>query len=395
VRILVTGAGGLVGSAVSEISARLGHTVIAVENNFRGRILGGDVRPTVQRLRSLDISVIERDISMCAQELIDEVDAVVHCAGQPSHDFSVKSPNIDYRANVETTMAILTAHHYSTSKPKIVFLSTNKVYGDLINQFLFFQEGDRFVFPDNDCLSISNLGVDESFPIEPCARTPFGASKLAADFMVQEWAHTYSAQTCVFRCSCITGSTGTPLEMHGFLGYLVKRAVSEQPYTVYGHRGFQVRDNIAAVDLTAAILLWLQSPKSGVYNMGGGYDNSLSIREAVNYLEGQLGLCCFVDWGGPARFADHKWWITNTARFERDFPSWKRQIGVKEVLNEMVECERSGRVSSSGYEAVPSSVVEAIGLQLQQGRALVEQPCSYDAAGRGVSRSRNDGWAHS
>ena len=362
-KVLVTGAGGLVGSAFAELVHSRGHEVVGVESNARAGWFGwaASVDWRVRELQQLGVEVVWGDFRRHLDR-VRGVDAVVHCAGQPSHDFSLGHTAEDFDINATSTVKLLEAvRHYSPSAP-FVFLSTNKVYGDRINSLNYFVESSR-LRPDplSFFTGVSACGVREDFPLDASLHTPFGVSKLAADLMVQEYARSFGMRTVSFRCGCITGRSGSPAELHGFLGYLVKRAVAGMPYTVYGHNGWQVRDNLAAEDLAAAILAWLDRPVSGVYNMGGGADNSISVREAVDYLRSK-GLEFEVEWGRPPRLGDHVWWITDTSRFEADYPEWKRTRSVREMLDEMVRCEQGRRGVEAGREAVVAGVEPEAGV---------------------------------
>lgn len=338
-RVLVTGAGGLLGSVVCEEFTKYGNDVVGYDNDFRGKsFTGGSVAWRIAELRRQDIEIVESDFCTIGPR-IGGFDAIVHCAGQPSHDFSVVNPRIDFYTNSVKTFELLELCRTFKPDIKLVFMSTNKVYGDLVNKVNLIRIGDRFVPSGfNESWVHPRHGVSELCPIDGSNHTPFGVSKLAADLLVQEYARTYSMKTAVFRCGCITGSSGSPVEMHGFLGYLAKCAATKKKYTIYGYDGCQVRDNINAKDLASAIYCWVNNPRAGVYNMGGGYENSISVLEAIQHLNNKGYE--FPVAKGPARFADHAWWISDTRRFANAYPDWWQQSRVREVLNEMVESAR-------------------------------------------------------
>jgi len=363
-RVLVTGVGGLVGSAFAELAHARGHEVVGVESNARAGWFGwaASVDWRVAELRHLGVRVVWGDFRRHLG-LVRGVDAVVHCAGQPSHEFSLGHAVEDFDINAVATISLLEAVRHHAPEAAFVFLGTNKVYGDRVNSMNYFVEDTRLQ-PDPFSFSagVSAHGVNEDFPLDASLHTPFGVSKLAADLMVQEYSRSFGLKTACFRCGCITGRSGSAAELHGFLGYLVKRAVAGMMYRVYGHQGRQVRDNLAAEDLAEAILAWLARPVSGVYNMGGGPGNSVSVREAVNYLREDKGLGFAVDWTGPPRLGDHVWWITDTSRFESVYTEWKRTRSVQEMLDEMVRCEQGRRGAEGGFEAVAAGIEPEAGV---------------------------------
>lgn len=333
-RIFITGIAGCVGSTAARFFKSQGHEVSGCDSDARRVYFGpsGSVKAEITKLVSEGFQIETVDLLALRNSVLSGYDAVLHCSGQPSHDFSREEPWIDFEANASSTLRLLERMRKACPKASLVFLSTNKVYGESVNGLEYDTIGKRliprfFEFPRE--------GITENCAIIPSPRTPFGASKLAADFMVQEYAHSFGMTTTVFRCGCLTGPAGAPVEKHGFLGYLVKCAVEHQPYKIYGHGGLQVRDNLAAIDLARAALLYFENPSNErVYNMGGGYENSCSILEAIDVLR-EMGLEVQAE-EAPPRFADHKWWITDTSLFERDYPTWKPIQPLREILNEMV-----------------------------------------------------------
>lgn len=371
-RVYVTGIGGLVGSAVARELAAHQWTVSGCDNNARGAWFGGagSVQWRIDQLRKEGVEVDDGTVIGTVHKL-KGVEAIVHCAGQPSHDYSVKEPLEDTEANYISTLFMLEYLRQHNKGASVVFMSTNKVYGDRVNQCHYSQQGDRFV-PVTTSRWICANGVNELCSTDGCRHTPFGVSKLAADLMVQEYWLRYRIPTVCFRCGCITGSERSAVELHGFLGYLAKCAATGQKYTVYGHRGLQVRDNLSADDLAKLTRIWLDGPVPGVYNVGGGLANSLSVREAVNMLRTEFGCKFEVDWHGPARYGDHMWWVSDMTCLNAVYPMWRPRIGVKEMLNAMVESARSDRTVEVGHEAVPTSTEQSEGVQQLTGGGPVE-----------------------
>jgi CDP-paratose 2-epimerase len=362
-KLLVTGCGGLIGSAVAELALSRGWAVTGIDGDFRGRWFGvaGSVEWRLKELASRGVRVIHDDF----RHHIDKVkgmDAVVHCASQPSHDYSRSHVVVDSAVNYMGTVQLLEMCRTLAPEAAFVFLSTNKVYGDVVNGFDYRVDGERLV-PTQGAMKgfHPNHGISEDYRIDQSLHTPFGVSKTAADLMVQEYRHCFDLKTVTLRCGCLTGKNGSPVELQGFLGYLVRCAGQGKPYTIYGHEGYQVRDNLDAEDLAEAILLAAQDPKDCVYNMGGGPENAVSVNEVIAYLKAKG--CEFEVKHGPARLGDHRWWVTDTRKFQRDFPEWRIKKTVHEVIDEMVGVERSRRVVAQGHATVPAGALEETRVQ--------------------------------
>jgi CDP-paratose 2-epimerase len=358
VKLLVTGCGGLIGSAVAELALSRGWVVTGIDGDFRGRWFGvaGSVEWRLRELASRGVRVIHDDF----RHHIDKVkgmDAIVHCASQPSHDYSRSHVVVDSAINYMGTVQLLEMCRTLCPQASFVFLSTNKVYGDRVNTWNYSVQGERFV-PDEDVWH--SEGVDEGLSIDASLHTPFGVSKLAGDLMVQEYRRCFGLKTVTLRCGCLTGKNGSPVELQGFLGYLVRCAVQGKPYTIYGHEGYQVRDNLDADDLAEAILLAAQDPKDCVYNMGGGPENAVSVNEVIQYLKDKG--CRFEVKHGPARLGDHRWWVSDYRKFQRDF-GWKPKKGVWAVIDEIWDSECSRRESTAGHSVVPARALEETRVQ--------------------------------
>lgn len=335
-RIFITGIGGMVGAAVARYLHSEGCDVAGCDDDSRGRWFGeaGSVQWRIEQLRKEGFEVIGGDIRK-GLDCAGYVDGVVHCAGQPSHDYSKLHITEDAIANYMSTVFL--AEWLRESPRPTVFLSTNKVYGDVVNTHVIYEIiGERYVPRETHSWLDPYYGVNETCPSDFTSKTPFGVSKTAADQLMQEMSRCFGVPTCVLRCGCLTGESGSAVELHGFLGYLARCAKERKPYTIYGHGGFQVRDNLAVRDLARAIFEWLKAPTSGVFNMGGGRGNSISVKEAIRHLNAQ-GFD-FPTPLGTGRYGDHKWWVSDTRRFQLFYPNWAPRIGVREVLNAMVEC---------------------------------------------------------
>lgn len=337
-RVFITGVGGLIGSAVAEAAQARGYSVYGAESDARGRWFGvaGSVNWRVLELEAKGIEVIRKDFRLPGVlSALKGADVIVHCASQPSHDLSREQPLEDCSLNFMGTVELLEATRRFCPDAVFVFLSTNKVYGDRVNRLQYRRVADRYELDEAGNGVTPWFGVSEEMSIDSSLHTPFGVSKAAADLMVQEYRRCYGLKTVSLRCGCLTGPTGSAVELHGFLGYLVKCATSGIPYTIYGYDGLQVRDNLAADDLARAILAYAEDPKGPVYNMGGGRANSISILEAVKYLR-KKGYAMQVK-HGPERMGDHRWWVSDLRRFQKDYPAWKPETGIFQTIDAIAE----------------------------------------------------------
>ncbi len=333
-RAYISGIGGLIGSATAERLLADGWHVAGVDANYRGDWFpGGSVRWRIDELASKGVHVTRGDF----RAHLDEVagcDLVVHCASQPSHDYSWRDPLLDASINYLGTLQLLEVVRQYAPEALVVYLSTNKVYGDAVNALEYETRGKRM---EPTAVRWSR-GIDESFPLDASLHTPFGISKLAGDLAVQDYGRHYGMRTVSLRCGCLTGRSGSAVEAQGFLGYLAKCAATGMPYTIYGHKGLQVRDNLDSEDLADAIVLLADGgqPKRAVYNMGGGPVNSLSVLEAIEFLQIECGARFSIRADGPERAGDHKWWVSDTGWFRFDY-GWEPRKNVWDTLREMVE----------------------------------------------------------
>lgn len=336
-KVLVTGAGGLVGSETSTRFLKEGWHVYGLEANVRESLFGpgGSVVKNLTRLeRQANFTPVRVDLRnmKSMQELYSttDIDAVVHTAGQPSHDYSMQAPLIDFGLNAGVTLTLLEQTRLYWPDAPFVFLSTNKVYGDYPSK-LAYKEGETRYTPLSD---VAHIGFDESVPIDNgTIHSLFGVSKAYADLATQEYGRYYGMPTACFRCGCITGARHQGVELHGFLAYLAKCVRDEIPYTIFGHKGKQVRDNIHAEDLAGAIYQFVEKPACGVvYNMGGGWSNSISVLEAIDAFEYVFKKELDYTYDEQARKGDHIWWVSNTKEFEADYPDWERWWSLDMIL---------------------------------------------------------------
>ena len=331
-RILVTGAGGLVGATCVEHFATAGYDVVALENGSRARLLGED-GDTLDNLRLLsirhpEVHFVPADVrSEEAAGWVSRVDAVVHCAAQTSHPRSIDIPVEDADINIRGTLNLLDAiRRTGRQDVPFVFCSTNKVYGDAPNRAAYVEGATRYELIDHP------RGFDENLSIDHCLHTPFGVSKAAADLYTQEYGLLYGIPTVAFRLGCITGPWSRATVHQNWIGYFMLCASTDRPLTVFGYQGKQVRDNIDARDLVRAFECFMARPRPGaVYNLGGGPANSVSCLEAIARIERLTDRPMNFNLG-PEREADHRVYITDTGRFEGDYPAWRPEVGLDRIF---------------------------------------------------------------
>ena len=338
-KVLVTGAAGLVGSEVCKLFVSKGWHVIGIDNYMRGRIFGkdGDTSRVMEKLTKeynvehhlLDI----RDEQV--SELIKSVDVVVHAASQPSHPKSIEIPVEDFQINAYGTLFLLESLRKHNKDAVFVFCSTNKVYGERPNYFAFERRGRRLEPVD----PLLWDGFDESLSLDQTMHTPFGVSKVAGDLYTQEYARLYGLKTGVFRMGCITGGAAMAVEQHNWEPFFVRKALTGEKLNIYGHGGYQVRDVIHARDLAALFYEFAQKPKPGeVYNIGGGRSNSTSLLEAIDLIEDITGKHMVYEFG-PAREADHIWYISNLGKVKSQYSNWDIRINLESTFKEIYESQ--------------------------------------------------------
>jgi CDP-paratose 2-epimerase len=341
-KALVTGSCGLIGSEVSLHLARHGYQVFGIDNNERAVFFGpeGDTRWSLQRLqanihdyRHFNVDIRDRGGMI---ELISDIkpNAIVHTAAQPSHDRAASIPFEDFDTNAGGTLNLLEAARRACPEAPFVHMSTNKVYGDLPNSIALRELDTRWDYAD----PAYEHGIPESFSIDQSKHSLFGASKVAADVMVQEYGRYFGMPTCCLRGGCLTGPNHSGVELHGFLSYLVRCNAEGREYKVYGYKGKQVRDNIHSEDVANFILAFCETPRSGeVYNVGGGKQNSCSVLEAFAMVEELTGKPQKYTYIGQNRLGDHICYYSDLRKMKSHYPGWGITRTLPEVLREIVE----------------------------------------------------------
>lgn len=356
---VVTGSAGLVGAAVTRHFAKQGLDIIGIDNDMRGRLFGEDASTSWMRAQlesevatyqheSLDV----RDrvgLSTLFERYGSAIDVVVHTAAQPSHDWAASDPHEDFTINANGTLNLLEATRLHAPDAAFIFTSTNKVYGDTPNRLPLEALETRFEV-STDHAYFAN-GIDESMSIDCTLHSLFGASKLSADILTQEYGRYFGLRTGVFRAGCITGPAHSATKLHGFLAYLVRCAVTETPYTVIGYSGKQVRDNLDASDLADAFWHFYRDPRPGeVYNIGGGRSTSCSVLEAISLIEDVSGRAITTSYEEKNRQGDHVWWISDVRKFRTQYPDWQPRQTLRSMVEEIYAAmsERSSQLSSDG-----------------------------------------------
>lgn len=337
-KLLVTGSSGLIGSEVVDYFCKEGWEVYGIDNNMRADFFGpaGDTRWNQHRLlsehpkfRHLEIDIRIREDVMECLDLVSP-DMIVHSASQPSHDLAASRPFDDFDINAGATLNLLEATRRSVPNAVFVFMSTNKVYGDRPNTIRLREMETRWDYDDQSYLN----GIDETFPIDQSKHSLFGASKLAADIVVQEYGRYFGMKTCCLRGGCLTGPNHSGVELHGFLSYLIKCNLEGKVYRIYGYKGKQVRDNIHSLDVARFIHAFWEKPRSAeVYNVGGGRENSCSILEAFDLIAALSGKQTEYEYLEESRAGDHICYISDLRKMKAHYPGW----GITKSLDNIFE----------------------------------------------------------
>lgn len=339
--ILVTGSSGLIGSEAVTFFDAMGFRVIGVDNNGRADFFGpkGDTTWNRRRLEttcsnfthtSLDIRDRQGVLQLFQAEPIG---LVIHAAAQPSHDLAAARPFDDFDVNAVGTLNLLEATRRHRPDAAFVYVSTNKVYGDAPNRLPLREFDSRYEFADPDHAH----GIAETFPVDRCLHSLFGVSKLAADVLTQEYGRYFGLKTGVFRGGCLTGPQHSGVELHGFLNYLVLCALRESPYTIFGYKGKQVRDQIHCRDVVEAFWAFAQQPRPGeVYNLGGGHANAASLTECVEMIAAHTGKRPALTYNPINRVGDHICYYTDMRKFREHYPAWRVTYSLERIIDEMV-----------------------------------------------------------
>ncbi|MCS6806056.1 MAG: NAD-dependent epimerase/dehydratase family protein [Acidobacteriota bacterium] len=343
---IVTGSSGLIGSETVGFLHDQGMTVVGLDNDMRAYFFGPEASTSwnTERLKRLYRRFIHTDLDVRDQDGVfrlftqygHDVTLVVHTAAQPSHDWAAREPFTDFTINANGTLNLLEATRRFCPDATFIFTSTNKVYGDTPNRLPLIEHETRWeLSPEHP---YAEHGIDESMTIDHSMHSLFGASKVAADVLTQEYGRYFGLKTGIFRGGCLTGPLHAGAELHGFLAYLVKCAVTGTPYTIYGYKGKQVRDNIHSFDLVNAFWHFFQHPQeAAVYNIGGSRFSHCSVLEAIELVQQMCGREVHYTLSDQARAGDHIWWISDVRKFQRNYPQWTYQYDLKRILQELID----------------------------------------------------------
>ena len=342
--VLVTGSAGLIGSESVKFFAEKGFDIVGIDNNMREYFFGVEASTAWNRARleetykkqyhhhEVDIRNNE-DIKKIFQQYTFEL--IIHTAAQPSHDWAVKEPFTDFSVNALGTQVMLENYRVYAPEATFIFTSTNKVYGDRPNELPLIELEKRFELPLEHPLY---PGINETMSIDNSTHSIFGVSKLAADVMVQEYGKYFGLHTGVFRGGCLTGPAHSGTELHGFLAYLVKCIATHRPYTIFGYKGKQVRDNIHSVDLVNMFWQYHQAPRCGeVYNVGGSRQSNVSMLEAIEKIEILLDKKALTSYKEGNRIGDHIWYISDVSKFQSHYPAWQFTYSIDKILAEICQ----------------------------------------------------------
>jgi CDP-paratose 2-epimerase len=343
---IVTGSSGLVGSESVRFLSRQGLDLVGIDNDMRATFFGPEASTkwTKDRLirdipgfRHFDVDIRDRErLESIFSRYGRATVLIVHAAAQPSHDWAARDPLTDFTVNANGTLNLLESARRHCPDAVFIFTSTNKVYGDRPNQLPLVERATRWELCKGH--AFYEKGIDESMSLDDCLHSLFGASKVAADVLVQEFGRYYGMKTVCFRGGCLTGPGHAGAPLHGFLAYLMKCTVGGRRYVVQGYSGKQVRDNIHSADLVSAFWAFFQRPRSAaIYNIGGGRFASCSMLEAIKLCEEVAGRPLEHTYEPTNRIGDHIWWISDTTRFERHYPDWRREFDLRKTLEQIHE----------------------------------------------------------
>ena len=341
---LITGSGGLIGSEAVSFFAGKFDLIIGIDNNLRQYFFGKEASTDWNRNRLAaqypnykDIAIDIRnyaDLEVIFKKYGADISLIVHTAAQPSHDWAAKEPLTDFSVNATGTLNLLELTRLNCPEAVFIFTSTNKVYGDNPNLLPLVEEETRWEIDKNH--PYFEKGIDEQMSIDHSKHSVFGASKVAADIMVQEYGKYFDMRTGVFRGGCLTGPNHSGAQLHGFLAYLMKCAITGNHYTIFGYKGKQVRDNIHSYDLVNMFWHFYQAPRFGeVYNAGGSRYSNCSMLEAIAMCEEITGNKLSYSYSDTNRIGDHIWYISDVSKFQSHYPGWQFTYGIWETLTEM------------------------------------------------------------
>jgi CDP-paratose 2-epimerase len=344
--VVITGSNGLIGSEAARHFAELGFLIVGIDNDMRQTFFGAEASTAWSR-RALErdlgasyehvgLDIRDREgINTLLARVGKEVELVIHAAAQPSHDWAARDPFTDFDINATGTLNMLEATRRHAPEASFIFCSTNKVYGDRPNSLPLIEQETRYELPEDHAYYD---GIREDMSIDASLHSLFGASKVAADVLVQEYGRYFGLRSAVFRGGTLTGPAHSATRLHGFLGYVMRCAVTQTPYVIYGYQGKQVRDAIHSHDLIRAFEHFFRAPRvAEIYNIGGGRASNASVLEALDLAERISGNAVPRSYEEENRVGDHLWWIGSNEAFRSHYPGWEIEYGVERILGEIYE----------------------------------------------------------
>ena len=349
---IITGSAGLIGSEAARFFAVQGLDIVGIDNDMRASFFGADgstkwnqsrLEAETKNFRSEAIDIRDRDAIWDLFK--NEPPAlIIHCAAQPSHDKAAAIPFLDFEVNATGTLNLLEATRQFAPDAVFCHMSTNKVYGDAPNELPLQELDTRWDYARKEDFN----GINESCRIDQTMHSLFGASKTAADVLAQEYGRYFGLKTGIFRGGCLTGASHSGVELHGFLSYLVHVAVTGKPYTIFGYKGKQVRDQIECSDVVTAFEAFAKNPRPGeVYNIGGGRENAASVLESITLIKEIGGHQVNYSLTNQNRKGDHICYISDLGKFRRDYPEWNIRVSLREILAQMIQAEVEKSQTSS------------------------------------------------
>lgn len=346
---VITGSGGLIGSESVKYFSSKFDKIAMIDNNSRAEFFGEEASVTSvldelqqnpnHKLISIDISnrnLVETSFQAITD--VADIELIIHCAAQPSHDWAASNPHRDFEVNALGTLNLLEAYRQYCPRAVFIFMSTNKVYGDSPNRGYFDELETRYEPAWYKHWHDDRVSINESQPIDNSLHSLFGVSKASADLMVQEYGKYFGLKTGVFRGGCLTGPAHKGAQLHGFLSYLVKCIKNEKEYIIIGFGGKQVRDQIHSMDVCRAFDEYYRNPKQGeVYNLGGGRHSNCSVLEAIDIIERKTGKKAIIHKVDEPRRGDHQWYISDMSKFMKDYPTWNYTYTLEQIIDEIIK----------------------------------------------------------
>ena len=341
--VLITGSCGLVGSESVEFFYKKGFVILGIDNNSRKEFFGetasinwkkNELIKKYKYYRHFNLDIRKyKPLERIFKKYKNKISLIIHAAAQPSHDYAKTKINLDFEINAIGTLNLLELTKKYCFKVPFIFMSTNKVYGDNPNKLSLIEKKKRWEVNNRKYWN----GIDENFSIDNCTHSFFGVSKSYGDLLVQEYGKNIGLKTVTFRAGCITGSNHSGAKLHGFLSFLVKSCLKNKKYSIIGHKGKQVRDNIHSSDLINCFWEFYKKPTSGeIYNIGGGRYSNCSILEAIEIIEKELSIKIKKKFVKKSRVGDHIWYISNNKKFMKKYPKWKQKFNIRRIILDLI-----------------------------------------------------------